>query len=339
MECDKCGREAVMHAAYSGLHMCEEHFRESVEKRVRRRVREDNLLPDDATPEEPETWVIGLSGGKDSVVLTAILHETLARDPRVELVALSIHEGIEGYRDESLAACRDLATDLGIRHEVVTYEEEFDIRMDEVVEDDPKNMSACAYCGVFRRDLLARYAARFDADKLLTGHNLDDEAETALMNFLEGDITQIAKHFDASLGGFDGAQEGQTRGANGEGVTHEEQSARTETETFVPRAKPLRDVPEKEVALYAHLRDLPAHITECPHAEEAYRGEIQELLYELEERHPGTRHSIMAGYEELAALAAAKHRGGDGGFGECERCGGPTRGEVCRKCDLLAALA
>ncbi len=330
MECDKCGREAVMHAAYSGLHMCEAHFCESVEKRVRRRVREDNLLPDDATPEAPETWVVGLSGGKDSVVLTTILHETFARDPRVELVALSIHEGIEGYRDESLAACEELAANLDVRHEVVTYEEEFDVRMDEVVEDDPENMSACGYCGVFRRDLLSRYAARYDADKLLTGHNLDDEAETALMNFLAGDITQIAKHFDASLGGFEGGRDGRARG---------------ETEAFVPRAKPLRDVPEKEVALYAHLRDLPAHITECPHAEEAYRGEIQELLHELEERHPGTRHSIMAGYEELAGLAAAEHRSGPGAadgpeqFGTCERCGGPTRSEVCRKCDLLEALA
>jgi uncharacterized protein (TIGR00269 family) len=324
MDCDKCGAEAVMHAAYSGLHMCEAHLCAAVEKRVRRRVREDNLLPADATPQNPETWVVGLSGGKDSVVLTSILHDTFEADPRVELVALSIHEGIEGYRDESLAACRKLAADLGLRHEVVTYEEEFDVRMDDVVEDDPESMSACAYCGVFRRDVLSRYAADLGADKLLTGHNLDDEAETALMNLLEGDVTQVAKHFDASLGAFDGA-EGPTRG---------------ETEAFVPRAKPLRDVPEKEVALYAHLRDLPAHVTECPHAEEAYRGEIQELLYELEENHPGTRHSIMAGYEELASLAADRHRGeGAEAFGECERCGGPTRRDVCRKCQLLAALA
>jgi uncharacterized protein (TIGR00269 family) len=323
MECDKCSAPAVMHAAYSGLHMCEQHFCASVEKRVRSRIREDNLLPDEATPDDPETWVVGLSGGKDSVVLTKILHDTFAADPRVELIALSIHEGIEGYRDESLAACRDLTADLDLEHEVVSYDEEFDVRMDEVVEDDPENMSACAYCGVFRRDVLARYAARYRADKLLTGHNLDDEAETALMNFLEGDITQMAKHFDASLGGFEGAETGQTRG---------------DSEAFVPRGKPLRDVPEKEVALYAQLQELPAHITECPHAEESYRGEIQELLYELEERHPGTRHSIMAGYEELAAMAADTHRDDDQDYRECERCGGPTRRDVCRKCSLLDAL-
>ncbi len=307
-----------MHAAYSGAHLCEEHFTRSVEKRVRRRVREDSLVSREATPEDPETWVIGLSGGKDSVVLTEILADTFGEDPRIELVALSIHEGIEGYRDESLAASEELTEELGIAHEVVGYEEEFGVRMDDVVEDDPENMAPCAYCGVFRRDLLEEYAEKLDADKLLTGHNLDDEAQTALMNFLEGDVKQVAKHFDASIGGFDD---------------------REESDSFVPRAKPLRDIPEKEVALYAHVNDLPAHITECPHASEAYRGEIQELLLKLEENHPGTRHSIMSGYEELAELAAEAYGGDEAGnLGECEECGSTTSADVCRKCRLLASM-
>jgi uncharacterized protein (TIGR00269 family) len=181
-------------------------------------------------------------------------------------------------------------------------------------------MAPCAYCGVFRRDILERYAADLGADKLLTGHNLDDEAQTALMNFFSGDVKQMAKHFDASLGPF---------------------PDRAETDRFVPRAKPLRDVPEKEVALYAHLMDLPAHITECPHASEAYRGEIQQLLLEIEESHPGTRHSILSGYEELAELAALRHRENgddDSEFGECDRCGAPTARDICRKCYLVEAV-
>jgi len=323
MECDKCDREAVMHAAYSGGHLCEHHLRRSVEKRVRRRIREDALLSQSSTPNSPETWVIGLSGGKDSVVLTHILDETFGKDPRVEMIALTIHEGIEGYRDASLDACIELADDLEMRHEVVSYEEELDIRMDDVAADDPLDMAPCAYCGVFRRDLLERYADEFGADKLLTGHNLDDEAQTALMNILEGDVKQIAKHFDASLGSFD---------------------ARHEQDDFIPRAKPLRDIPEKEVALYAHLAELPAHITECPHASEAYRGEIQQLLWKLEENHPGTRHSIMSGYEELAELTAERYRGhGDDGtesdLNECERCGSKTGSNICRKCRLIESIA
>ncbi|NKE36370.1 TIGR00269 family protein [Natronococcus sp. JC468] len=324
MDCTRCDEEAIMHAAYSGAHLCQHHFRESVEKRVRRRVRRDDLVPQDATPEDPLTWVIGLSGGKDSVVLTRILHDTFAEDPRIELVGLTIHEGIEGYRDESVEACVELTDELEIRHELVSYEEEFGIRMDDVVEDDPENMAACAYCGVFRRDLLSTYAEDLGADLLLTGHNLDDEAQTALMNFLEGDVAQIAKHFDASLGPL---------------------SERGEQSEFVPRAKPLRDVPEKEVALYAHVEDLPAHITECPHASEAYRGEIQQLLYDLEENHPGTRHSILSGYEELAEIVADDRTGdaeddGDGpDLRECAECGSTTTREICRKCSLLESLA
>ena len=333
MDCDKCGDEAVMHAAYSGLHLCADHFRRSVEKRVRRRVREDSLLSRDATPEEPETWVIGLSGGKDSVVLTSILHDVFDRDPRVELVALTIHEGIEGYRDASLEACLDLAGELGIEHEVVAYEEEFDLRMDDVAREDPEGMAPCAYCGVFRRDLLERYAGELGADKLLTGHNLDDEAQTALMNFLSGDVRQVAKHFDASLGPFE--ERGSSAAEEGPDGTRPD----GHDERFVPRAKPLRDVPEKEVALYAHLRELPVHMAECPHASEAYRGEIRDLLLALEEDHPGTRHSILSGYEELARLASeAQEAEGGPALGECERCGAPTTRELCRKCDLVEAV-
>ncbi|WP_232687301.1 tRNA 2-thiolation protein NcsA [Halobacterium zhouii] len=319
MDCTKCDREAVMHAAYSGTYLCEAHLFESVERRVRHRVREDDMLPADATPEDPETWVIGLSGGKDSVVLTDIIHETFEEDPRVELVALTIHEGIEGYRDASLDACEELADDRDIPHEVVTYSEEFDVQMDDVAEDDPLDMAPCAYCGVFRRDALARYAEELDADKLLTGHNLDDEAETALMNIFEGNVEQVAKHFDASLGPFD---------------------ERREKEDMIPRAKPLRDVPEKEVALYAQLRELPVHMAECPHSSEAFRGEIQDLLLSLEEDHPGTRHSIMAGYEELASLAADEYGGDEDEqpVGSCEECGAPTARDRCRKCALLDAV-
>ena len=222
------------------------------------------------------------------------------------------HAGIS-TRDESVDARVELAADLGIRHELASCEEEFGIRMDDIVDDDP-----VAYCGVLRRDLLETDAEELEVDLLLTGHNLDDEAQTALMNVLEGNVEQMAKHFDASLGPL---------------------GERIDQAGFVPRAKPLRDIPEKEVALYAHLRDLPAHITECPHASEAFRGEIQELLLKLEEDHPGTRHSIVSGYEEVASMAADRYRGeSTPDLRECAECGSQTTREVCRKCRLLESI-
>ena len=319
MTCDRCDGDAILHVAYSGAHLCERHLRRSVEKRVRRRIRQDGLLETDATPDDPMTWAIGLSGGKDSAVLTHILEETVRDDPRVELVAVTIHEGIAGYRDESLDACHKLVEDRKIRHEVIAYENEFDIRMDDVAADEDATLSTCAYCGVFRRDVLDRVSAEVDADLLLTGHNLDDEAQTALMNVFAGDVDQIAKHYEASLGALD---------------------ARREQDRFVPRAKPLRDVPEREVALYAHVADLPAHITECPHSSDAFRGTIQRILYDLEDDHPGTRHSIMAGYETLAALAAAEWDPSDPStLNDCEACGSSTTGRLCRRCEFIEQLA
>lgn len=83
------------------------------------------------------------SGGKDSVSLTRILHDTFAEDPRVELRAVSIREGIEGYRDRNIEAAREVAEDLNIPHEVHTYEEEFGVEMDEIAQQGPEDMSAC----------------------------------------------------------------------------------------------------------------------------------------------------------------------------------------------------
>ncbi|MFB6110351.1 MAG: TIGR00269 family protein [Halodesulfurarchaeum sp.] len=317
MECDRCGQEAVTYAAYSGTHRCETHLRQSVERRVRRRIRSDGLLPETATPEDPVTWLIGLSGGKDSAVLTHILAETFGMDPRVELLALSIHEGIADYRDESLSNAEELVADLPVEYVRTSYEEEFDVEMDQVTEADPWDMAPCAYCGVFRRDILSTVARERDADVLLTGHNLDDEAETALMNVFEGDVDQMAQHYDASLAPYGDRESG----------------------PFVPRAKPLRDVPESEVALYARVSDIPAHIAECPYASESFRGTVRDLLLELEADHPGTRHSVMSGYEELARLAAEqRRRGTEGPSGNCSVCGKPTDRDVCRTCELRAAL-
>lgn len=318
MNCNRCEADAVIFQAYSGAHLCEEHLRRSVEKRVRRRIRRDGLLATDATPSDPDVWIIGLSGGKDSAVLTHILDETLREDPRIELVAVTIHEGIAGYRDESVTACRELTAERDIQHELIRYEDEFDITMDTVANDESASLATCSYCGVFRRDILHRMAEEFDGDLLLTGHNLDDEAQTAMMNFLAGDVDQMAKHFEASLGAL---------------------ADRKPQERFIPRAKPLRDIPEREVALYAHFENIPAHITECPHADEAFRGTIQRILHSLEEDHPGTKHSIMAGYERMASLAT-NHREGDDAsdLTTCETCGSPTMGDRCRRCEFLDQL-
>lgn len=311
--CDRCDRSAVMHAAYAGQHLCDEHFLESVERRVRRRIRKDGLYDGEDT-----TWLIGISGGKDSAVLSTILVETFGDNPTVTLEGICLHEGIDGYRDASLDAARALADQLDLTLTEQTFSNLYGVEMDEVAVEDPLEMAPCAYCGVFRRDALEAYAADIGATLLLTGHNLDDEAQTALMNIFEGDLFQMAKHHEASLAPL---------------------PDRRAQEEFVPRAKPLREIPEKEVALYAHLRELPVHMATCPHAERSFRAEVQSLLHRLETNHPGTRHSIMAGYETIAKLAASdRDLDSVDGIESCITCGSPTTGDRCRTCELVEVL-
>jgi uncharacterized protein (TIGR00269 family) len=303
MDCSrpKCARPAVVDQPYAGEHLCASHFSQSVVERHRRDLHRQ------APRLRGGTLAVALSGGKDSAVLLTLLHRLLAPRRNVRLVALSIDEGIPGYRDSTLKSAAELCRRLGVEHVVRSAEETWGVTTDRAAAT-LDGIAPCSYCGVWRRTLLNRAARDLGAVRLALGFNLDDLAQTVLMNLVRGEparLRQMAPHVHA--------QEG-----------------------LVPRIAPLASIPEREVYLYARLQGIPFDHAECPHASRAGRNVFREVLWDLEEAIPGSRHALLRTREKLLPLLFREDP--EGAPQRCTACGEPSSGELCRPCAYLAAL-
>src|SRR5690242_5115242 len=82
-----------------------------------------------------ERIAIGASGGKDSTVLASVLKTLNERyDYGLDLILLSIDEGIKGYRDDSLETVKRNAEQYGMELTILGYDELYGWTMDQVVE-------------------------------------------------------------------------------------------------------------------------------------------------------------------------------------------------------------
>ena len=171
----------------------------------------------------------------------------------LELILLSIDEGITGYRDDSLESVKRNQIAYNLPLKVVTYEELYGWTMDEIVKKVGRKNN-CTFCGVFRRQALDRGALLLGVNKIVTGHNADDIAETVLMNILRGDIGRLQRCTSITTGA-DGA---------------------------IPRCKPFKYTYEKEIVMYAYFKKLDYFSTECVYSPMAYRGYARAFIKDLE---------------------------------------------------------
>ena len=222
-----------------------------------------------------ERVAVGASGGKDSTVLAAVLKTLNDRHKYgLDLVLLSIDEGIKGYRDDSLETVKRNSKQYDLPLEIVGYDELYGWTMDQVVEQIGKKGN-CTYCGVFRRQALDRGAARLGIKHVVTGHNADDVAETVMMNLLRGDLPRLSRATSI--------------------VT-------SSAASDIKRSKPLKYAYEKEIVLYAHHRSLDYFTTECIYSPEAFRGTARALIKDLERVRPSAILDVVKSGEDMAKL-------------------------------------
>lgn len=240
-----------------------------------------------------EKVAIGASGGKDSTVLASVMKTLNERhNYGLDLILLSVDEGIKGYRDDSLETVKRNSAQYEMPLKIVGYDELYGWTMDQVVETIGKKGN-CTYCGVFRRQALDRGANMLEIKHVVTGHNADDVAETVLMNLLRGDVSRLSRGTSIITG---------------------------TSASDVKRSKPLKYAYEKEIVLYAHHKKLDYFSTECIYSPEAFRGTARTLIKNLEKVRPSAILDIVRSGEDMARLTPDKN--GACGCDEGEGIGG-----------------
>ena len=298
--CKNCGAKAILKRPKTGDALCKECFYAAFEVEVHQTIVENKLFSDG------EVVAIGASGGKDSTVLACVLKLLNERySYGLQLVLLSVDEGITGYRDDSLETVKRNQMQYDLPLKIISYEDLYGWTMDDIVKQIGLKNN-CTFCGVFRRQALDRGAMMLKVDKIVTGHNADDIAETVIMNILRGDIARLQR-CTAITTGAEGA---------------------------IPRCKPFKYTYEKEIVMYAYFKKLDYFSTECIYSPNAYRGHARAYLKDVEKIRPSAIIDIIHSGECLAVKKDVKMPV----QGTCTRCGYISSQPLCKACVLLEGL-
>ena len=216
---------------------------------VRRCVEDYNMI------EDGDTIAVGVSGGKDSMLLLAALaHLRRFYPKRFDLVAITIDSGVPGM---DFAPVKELCEKLEVPYHIVlvpTYE---------IVFLSRKEKNPCSLCAKMRRGALSTELNHLGIKKIALGHHYDDAVETLMMNLL----------MEGRIGCF-------------QPVTYLDR-------TDVTQLRPLLYVEERDVRNTVNRLGLPVVANPCPANGSTKREEIKELLVELEQRYPNLRTKIF----------------------------------------------
>jgi uncharacterized protein (TIGR00269 family) len=293
--CSLCNEPAVFCQRHPDRHLCKAHFIADVELRVTSTINTRQMIvPGDCI-------AVALSGGKDSTALLLLLKRLIPLWEDIRLVAITIDEGISGYREETMHSAEKLTSRLGIEHHYISFSGLFGYSLDTLLTG--RVSQACSICGILRKKALAVGAREAGATKLATGHNLDDEAQSVLMNVLRNDLPRLVRNSGIDSSG-----------------------------KFITRIKPLSLISEKEIATYLILNDAWNELPECPYTLHAMRREVRSMLSGFEYKHPGTMLNLMKSKEKI-------ERCGKGSvisepLRTCRGCGDPCSGDLCQVCLL-----
>ena len=299
MQCNKCQNTAVYTRKYSGESLCSICFSNSILRKAAKTISKYKMIKNN------DLVCVGVSGGKDSLVLLDTLKK-MSQSHNFKIIAVTIDEGIPGYRDEALDIVKEFCTKLDVEFKTYSYKDLFELTLSESLElRESEKTSSCSICGTFRRRALDHAAKEIGANVIATGHNLDDTLQTFLINTLSGDTSKI--------GWMNPENEGKK----------------------LRKIKPLSEIYESEIVFYAFTNNLPFQSEPCPHMNEGIRTEIREFLNSLEDHRSGIKnnmyHSILKISNVMKTVNVKEKR-------NCQICGNECSGIICSVCNMITNL-
>ena len=210
---------------------------------------------------EGDRVAVGVSGGKDSMLLLAALRQLQSYYPkRFELGAITIELGFEGM---DFTPVKRFCEERGIEYTCVKTdikEVVFDVRQ----EDNP-----CSLCAKMRRGALNNTLRERGMNKLALGHHFDDAVETFMMSLL----------FEGRLSCF-------------QPVTYLDRSG-------VTQIRPLIYAGEQRIANLAAVLELPIVENPCPQDKTSKRYEIKQLLKSMCGEYPDMKTKVFGAMQRL----------------------------------------
>ena len=204
---------------------------------------------------------VGISGGKDSMVLLAAMKHLQTYYPKpFELSALTIEIG---FPDMDYTPVADYCREIGVPYIRIKT----DIR--EIVFDIRKESNPCSLCAKMRRGALNTAMKEQGFNKLALGHHFDDAVETFMMSLL----------FEGRLNCF-------------KPVTYM-------SRMDVTQIRPMVYAGELRIANLAESLGLPIVPNTCPEDESSKRAEIKAMLAEMAKTYPDLKSKVFGAMQRL----------------------------------------
>lgn len=211
--------------------------------------------------DEGDTIAVGVSGGKDSLVLLrSLAHLRNYYPKKFELMALTIDMG---FPNMDFSPVAKLCENISVPYTCLKS----DIR--EIVFDVRKEKNPCSLCSKMRRGAINDAIKARGISKLALGHHMDDVVETFLMSLIfEGRVSCFRP------------------------VTYLDRSD-------VCQIRPMVYAGEQRIAEVCERLGLPVVETSCPEDKESKRREIKGLITALQNDYPDIRAKVFGAIQRL----------------------------------------